>query len=141
MSFASDIEKFAAKAKVGYNDAVNGALFGLSRSVILSTAVDEGRARGEWFASLSSYPTTTNGNVGANFSQVQMVSSKAAGGVFYLTNNMPYIGKLEYGGYPNPSNGDKTINGFSKQAPQGMVRISIENFQQMLNESVNNLKP
>jgi hypothetical protein len=143
MSFASDIEKFAAKAKVGYNDAVNSSLFDISSAIMKSTPVAVvlgGTARGNWLASLSSYSTSTSDNTKPNFSQVQAVASKAAGSVFYLTNNMPYIGKLEYGGYPNPSNGDKTINGFSKQAPQGMVRVSIENFQQMLSESANNLK-
>ena len=141
MSFSSDIKKFAAKAKIGYNDAVNISLLNVSRSVVLMTPVDEGRARGNWFASLSSYPTTTSDSKTVNMAQVQAITENAAGKVFYLTNNLPYIGKLEYGGYPNPSNGDKTINGFSTQAPKGMVRISIENFEQGLKESVSKLKP
>ena len=59
MSFSSDIKKFAEKAKVGYNDAVNNSLQRVSRSIIFMTPVDEGRARGNWHASLSSYPTAT----------------------------------------------------------------------------------
>jgi hypothetical protein len=141
MSFSSDIKKFAEKGKIGYNDAVNISLLNVSRSIVFMTPVDEGRARGNWFASLSSYPTTTSDSKAVNMSQVQAVTENAAGKVFYLTNNLPYIGKLEYGGYPNPSSGDKTINGFSTQAPKGMVRISIENFEQGLKESVYKLKP
>ena len=141
MSFSSDIKKFAEKAKIGYNDAVNISLLNVSRSIVFMTPVDEGRARGNWFASLSVYPTTTSDSKAVNMSQVQAVTENAAGKVFYLTNNLPYIGKLEYGGYPNPSGGDKTINGFSTQAPKGMVRISIENFEQGLKESVYKLKP
>jgi hypothetical protein len=141
MSFSKDIAKFAEKAKIGYDQAVRGALLSVSRSVILMTPVDEGRARGNWFASLSSYPTTTSESTSEPFSQVDAITKKAAGSVFFLTNNLPYIGKLEYGGYPNPSSGDKTLNGFSKQAPGGMVRISIENFDKMLKKSVSNLKP
>ena len=144
MSFSSDIKKFAEKGKIGYNDAVNNSLQRISRSVIFMTPVaeiDGGRARGNWFASLSSYPTATSDSKAVNMSQVQAVTENAAGKVFYLTNNLPYIRKLEYGGYPNPSSGDKTINGFSTQAPKGMVRISIENFEQGLKESVSKLKP
>ena len=141
MSFSSDIKKFAEKGKIGYNGAVNFSLLSVCRSTIFMTSVDEGRARGNWFASLSSYPTTTSDSKTVNMSQVQAVTENAAGKVFYLTNNLPYIGKLEYGGYPNPSNGDKTINGFSTQAPKGMVRISIENFEQGLKQSVSKLKP
>ena len=139
MSFSKDIAKFAEKAKIGYDQAVRGALLSVSRSVILMTPVDEGRARGNWFASLSSYPTTTSESTSEPFSQVDAVTKNAAGSVFFLTNNLPYIGKLEYGGYPNPSSGDKTLNGFSKQAPGGMVRISIENFDQMLKKSAQEL--
>jgi hypothetical protein len=141
MSFSSDIKKFAEKGKIGYNDAVNISLLNVSRSIIFMTPVDEGRARGNWFASLSSYPTATSDSKAVNMSQVQAVTENAAGKVFYLTNNLPYIGKLEYGGYPNPSGGNKAINGFSTHAPKGMVRISIENFEQGLKESVSKLKP
>lgn len=140
MSFSSNIKKFAEKGKIGYNDAVNNSLQRISRSIIFMTPVDEGRARGNWFASLSSYPSAASDSKTVNMSQVQAVTENAAGKVFYLTNNLPYIGKLEYGLYPNPSGGNKTINGFSRQAPKGMVRISIENFEQGLKESVSKLK-
>ena len=103
--------------------------------------VDGGRARSNWHASLSSYPTTTTESTSVNMAQIETVAANAAGNVFYLTNNLPYIGKLEYGGYPNPSNGSKTVGGFSTQAPEGMVRVSIENFQQGLNKSISELKP
>ena len=44
-----------------------------------------------------------------------------------MANNLPYARVVEYGGYPNPpkSPTGKTVNGFSKLAPAGMVRINI----------------
>ena len=45
--------------------------------------------------------------------------------VFYLTNNLPYANKMEYGG--------------SAQAPQGMVRINIQRLKSSL-ESRNKSK-
>jgi hypothetical protein len=44
------------------------------------------------------------------------------GSLTWLSNNLPYIEKLEYGGYPD---GPNTIGGFSKQAPAGMVRVNM----------------
>ena len=41
----------------------------------------------------------------------------------FYANDMPYINKLEYGGFPNPAaNPKKTVGGFSDQAPKGWVR-------------------
>lgn len=138
MSFASDIRKFADKAKIGYDKAVGAALFDLSSSIALMTPVDEGRARGNWFASLSSYPTTTSNNTRPNLNQIKAVADKAAGNVFFITNNLPYIGTLEYGLYNQPGT-DKTVGGYSSQAPQGMVRLSIENFDIMLTKAAKTL--
>jgi hypothetical protein len=48
-------------------------------------------------------------------------------GSVFIVNNLPYIAVLEYGGYPNPPSDPvhgKTIGGYSKQAPQGMVRVT-----------------
>lgn len=45
----------------------------------------------------------------------------------FISNNLPYITTLEYGGYPNPpkKGTGKTINGYSKQAPNGMVGVTL----------------
>lgn len=64
---------------------------------------------------------------------------------YYISNNLPYIGVLEYGGYPNPpkkgswSKRDqawviKSENGFSKQAPEGMVGLTVAKFQSIVNK-------
>lgn len=47
---------------------------------------------------------------------------------YRIWSNSPYIHRLEYGLYPNPPKGGqgKTVNGFSKQAPKGFVRLSIK---------------
>lgn len=47
---------------------------------------------------------------------------------YVISTPVPYAPILEYGLYPNPPRGgkDKTVGGFSKQAPQGFVRISIK---------------
>ncbi len=65
----------------------------------------------------------------------------------YISNNLPYIATLEYGGYPNPvqkgtwnkktkSYEQRSANGFSKQAPNGMVGITMANVQKVIREAV-----
>lgn len=126
MSFASDIKKATEKYKKGYNEVVNVSLFKLSRSVIFMTPVDEGRAQGNWFASLDNFNTQVYDTKSPQFAQVENITDGAAGSTFYLINNLPYIGKLEFEGH-------------SQQAPAGMVRVSIENFQTFLDETIANL--
>ena len=127
MSFASDIKKATEKYKKGYNDVVNISLLKLSRSVVFMTPVDEGRAQGNWFASSNGFDSTRiSEDTGPNMSQISSIADGIAGNTFYLINNLPYIGKLEFEGH-------------SRQAPAGMVRVSIENFQQMLDDTISNL--
>ena len=127
MSFASDIKKATEKYKKGYNDVVNISLLKLSRSVVFMTPVDEGRAQGNWFASSNGFDSTQiSEDTGPNMSQISSIADGIAGNTFYLINNLPYIGKLEFEGH-------------SRQAPAGMVRVSIENFQQMLDDTISNL--
>jgi len=54
--------------------------------------------------------------------------SKESDQHYVISNPLPHINVLEYGLYPNPpkKGSCKTINGYSIQAPQGFVRISLE---------------
>ena len=45
--------------------------------------------------------------------------------MFYITNNLPYIMRLEFG--------------YSKQAPAGMARITVDRFQTIVNRVVGSL--
>lgn len=88
---------------------------------------------------------------------------------FTLTNNLPYATVIEFGGYstgfsgparPDASNlasfvgpqktsgfvgpkrqrEQKSVNGYSKQAPQGVVRVNITRFNTLLNEEAAKVK-
>lgn len=107
-------------------------LWGLGR-IITETPADTGRARNNWFASVglpSGSTTTLTGT-----SQLPTLPENVLGKKIYLTNNLPYIGMLEYGGYPKPVKKGtlnkltktfeiRSVAGFSKQvAPKGWVRV------------------
>lgn len=53
--------------------------------------------------------------------------AKQLGDSSFVRNGLPYAPVVEYGGYPNPpkKGTGKTEGGFSKQAPQGMLRPAV----------------
>lgn len=113
----------------------------LFKSVILKTPVDTGRARSNWQTEIGRFKTGEVKTIQEAESLINDMINKVNEGTiaqgYFLANNLPYIQKLEYGGYPlAPKQGSwdkkkkdfviKTEGGFSKQAPEGMVRISLE---------------
>lgn len=101
--------------------------FDLSNSIIMDTAVDKGTARGNWQPDINSIQNDVleiedkSGNA-----TVAKVASKTnnlrLGQYFTLTNNLPYILRLEYGWSRTKS-------------PNGMVGINIMRFQNFVNQA------
>ena len=146
---ADDVKKMLAKNKKESNDNIRKVYFHGLTNIIEATPVDEGRARNNWFLT-----------VGAPFSLAGRNADKSGGGSessaasmpawvlnkkIYFTNNLPYIGVLEYGGYPSPVKKGtyikakgayeiKSIGGYSKQAPVGWVRRTLVAIKNQLGE-------
>jgi hypothetical protein len=122
MTFAKEVTDFVLKTKDLQDRQVRFLCLDLLKGVVLGTPVDTGRARGNWQASIS---TAASGTIdredrsgGATIAAAQPVIEQAPGTVFYITNNLPYIYRLEF-------------EGWSKQAPSGWVRTSIERTKQI----------
>lgn len=115
MTFSLDISKFNDKVKSLGDVAVRKICLELTSSVVLKTPVDTGRARGNWFGTVNTpsneTSTKTDKNGASTIGEAQAAIKAAPGQIYYLSNNLPYIRRLEYG--------------YSKQAPKGMVRITI----------------
>ena len=123
-NFTLDIKKWADKTEKGLVETNEAALVELNSRIIYETPVDKGQHRGAWTASIGS-PSFGSGidkSGNKTVGKANAVASKAPGHVYYLSNNAPAIRKLEYGEFTTKASTDKTINGYSKQAPQGMVR-------------------
>jgi hypothetical protein len=128
-----NVKKAIAKTKTQANMDIKGVYFSGLRTIIKATPVDEGRARNNWFltdgmpSGLSGRGASVSGS-GSDASLMTMppdVLNKK----IYFTNNLPYIGVLEYGGYPSPGT-DKTTGGYSTQltpfkSPKGWVRATL----------------
>jgi len=112
-------------------------------NIIKDTPVDKGTARNNWFFSIgapSSAITTSSSNGLATIRELRKVPKRVLNRKLYLTNNLPYIGVLEYGGYPSPVKKGSYIKslkkyqklssgGFSLQAPGGWVRKALMTMQ------------
>jgi hypothetical protein len=127
MSLSLDISKFIDKTTKNADAKVRVICLDLLTGIVMKTPVDTGRARANWQASIGA-PTMTQLETldkggEQTISASQDAVSQAPGNVFWITNNLPYIASLEYGLY---SDGPKTIGGFSRQAPKGMARLTID---------------
>ena len=131
MSFALDVSKFVEKAKKNPEKVMRQVSIKLFSAIIKASPVDTGRFRMNWMASGGTPATGTtdatdkSGNT-ATGNATSFVLKAADWREFTLTNNLPYAQRLEYG--------------WSKQAPQGMVRINVSRFQQLINEEANKVK-
>lgn len=114
------------------NDNLRGVFLSGLTNIVQETPVDEGRARNNWFLSVStpSSATTTSKAKGLGaIRQLRSMPKRVLNRKIYYSNNLPYISKLEYGGYGSNSPSGKTANGFSKQAPNGWVRKTLIKMQ------------
>ena len=123
---------------------VRGTLLDLSRRIVLRTPVGNpslwqgppppgytgGQARGNWQASIGSPASgtteATDKSGTATIAGIAGKTQQAPGNVWYLTNNLPYISILEH-------------DGWSTQAKEGMVRISLRELDRSIDEQIANL--
>lgn len=112
------------------NDLLQAQAVRLFSEIIIGTPVDKGRARANWFLSqnIPSNKTTENTQPSTAFKDIP---KKIFGKKIFLTNNLPYIEVLEFGGFPKKST-EKTSRGFSRLAPGGWVRVALKRMQKRI---------
>jgi hypothetical protein len=130
MSFASDVAKFAEKVGKSVPDTMRAIALDIFEPIIKDTPVEQGTAQGNWQASIGTPKNGVIARTGEGGAIAELKSVLPSFGIdntIYLTNNMPYINKLEYGGYgTGPGATNKTTrDGYSIQAPYGMVRKNV----------------
>lgn len=128
--FAAQIAEFVAKAKGNADIVVRKVALEMFSRVIQKSPVDEGRFKSSWVVSINSIPTGDPGTIdksGApSFMRVNaaMVGFKA-GDVITMCSNLSYSRRLEYG--------------WSKQAPSGVVRITVVEFAGIVTQAAASL--
>ena len=126
MGFADDVKKAIDKKMRPALDQ-KAIVFSLFSGVIANSPRDKGTFVANWYLTTASpsvrmapgKSATKRGALRFLEGQANAKINYSSNVKMYLTNNMPYAQKIEYGGY---GNGTKTVGGYSKQAPQGVVR-------------------
>lgn len=131
-TFSVDIQKFAQKAKQREIEFVRAFCLLLAERIIERTPVDTGFARANWFASLQGFDgrvlVQVDGQAYPNGSlaEIALVSAGIQPNMtFYIYNNAPYILPLEHG--------------HSKQAPQGMVKLTVAEAEALARQAYQNV--
>lgn len=128
-TFSAQLDAFTREYQERARLIVRRSWLQLVREVVLSTPVDTGRARGSWAAGFGS-PTLAGGaaDPSGGFT-VDRLSERFllfGAGLWWLSSNLPYIRRLEYG--------------WSKQAPAGMVRIAALRYAQNIDRAARALR-
>jgi hypothetical protein len=115
-SFSIDLSRFAVKSEKEMKTVIQKITMEAFRRVILRSPVDTGRFRANWGAAIGTASTGTkeafdkDGGATVTAAASIVFNWNCVGSIF-LANSLPYGGKLEYG--------------HSKQAPAGMVRVTL----------------
>lgn len=127
-AFKTSLGEMLDKAGDKADQVVRLLCLRIATAVVMRSPVDTGRFRSNWQYGTDGINTTvtedtdmegtgTVGRIGG------LLNSWSAGQMIYLTNSLPYAKRLEYGHS-------------HKQAPGGMVRVTVAEYAQHLGESV-----
>lgn len=127
-AFKSNFAKILAAAGNKAGVVVRFTALELQSMMIEKSPVDTGRFKGNFQAGVGSPNLDTSSAPGSNAKgRTQAVlQGWKPGQTIFLTNNMAYAQRLE--------------NGWSKQAPSGMVRLSVQNYSSALKKAVEGFK-
>jgi len=133
-SFADQVKAWDRKTERKMDTSVRMIALKIFAQIVLKSPVDSGRFRSNWQVSIGSVPSGTQ--EGNEFPQGDAVDVKGpiyyaklsggeatlfganAGDTIYFANNLPYARRLE--------------DGYSQQAPAGMVALTVQQFQSIV---------
>ena len=145
MTFALDLKRFAEKAGKRADMLVGGIVVALHAKIDERSPVGDakywkspapagyvgGRFRGNWQLGIGSMPGGVLNRVDPDGGTVRAeiaaeVPSQASGKVYFIANNLPYAQRIEHG--------------WSRQAPTGVVGLTVREFQSVVNDQLASAK-
>lgn len=124
MSFGKNLWDFKDEVLTDYREIRRLASLDLFTAIVFETPVKRGVLRNNWFIAINApnlAQTDEADPTGSNTisrEEGNLVSNKLNIDIF-LTNNLPYAERIEYEGY-------------SGKAPEGMVRVNLARWDQMI---------
>ena len=140
-SFTLDLQRFAEKCAERADDAVGNIVVRIAAELDKRSPVGDatywknpppagyigGHFRANWQLGVGAMPMGEVPGVDRTGEKTQgrimaEIPEQAAGKVYYIANNAPYAQRLEYG--------------WSRQAPQGLVGLTVTMFQDIVRDAV-----
>lgn len=128
-TFSVQLARFAEIAELRVDDIVRKVAIDMLGRIVLRTPVDTGRARANWVVSIGARTTLISrdaadptGRTTIEKGTRLLLGYQSSITVAWISNGLPYILPLEYGS--------------SKQAPAGMVRLTVQEFRGMVDRAV-----
>ncbi|MBT2333622.1 HK97 gp10 family phage protein [Variovorax paradoxus] len=127
-TFAVQLSEFAKKAGANADLVVKKVAIDILARVVMRSPVDTGRFRGNWQLTVGApasgnLATEDKGGASTVNAGTAALASFQVGPTIFITNNLPYGPRLEYEGY-------------SKQAPSGMVRVTVSEFEGLIRKAI-----
>lgn len=118
------LDKLAEKVKQDLQTVARKATLEVFRAVVLRSPVASGRFRANWNVNYGAplYAVTDSTDRTRGVAEANRSLTLPVGGVVFLSNGLPYAKRLEYG--------------YSKQAPNGMVRTAAIEFDSYVREAL-----
>ena len=139
-NFIDTINDWIEETEVRIDNVLQAIVIKVGESVVRLSPVDTGLFRGNWQLTIDSTATSSllrydQDGQSTIDSIASVAKSFTAGQVAYIQNHVLYGEDLEYGLYNGPT-AKVTDDGFSRQAPAGMVRVTEAQFLNIVNEAV-----
>ena len=124
--FKADFAKVLKRAGDKADLVVRKSALNLLAQMVATSPVDTGRFKSNWQTGVGSLNADTGSTTDSVGRFDSVIGGWTAGQSIWLTNSLPYAYRLEYG--------------WSKQAPGGMVRIALADFQQSIRKAAEGMK-
>ena len=131
-SLQEQLKAIADKRIEDVEDIMSASMLRMGNRIILDSPVDEGRFVNNWMSAVdrvdkSTRNTVSVGGADSRKDLLEVTSNIQIGATFYFSNSLPYAHRLEY-------------EGWSAQAPKGMVRVNAMYWDNIVQEEVNKRK-
>jgi hypothetical protein len=124
MSFTAAVQAFGTATLVKIDKVRRASALEVFTLVIMGTPVDTGRLRGNWQTSVNA-PKTSRierlDKAGSEAIAEALANLGSMTDVVYMVNSLPYVERIEY-------------EGWSRQAPAGMVRVATAKWPRIVQE-------
>ena len=128
-AFRSDYAAILKQAREKASQVVRASALAMGGGMVEKSPVLTGRFKSNWQIGIGRVNLDVSSSAGAgSLGRIQQgLAGIKTGETIYITNSLPYAKRLEY-------------EGWSRQAPSGMVRLTVMEFQASVGAAVKEMK-